>query len=163
MTEKQLALWMLDRMQNSEKFLAEIRAARTKGKHDILDDPEIVGKHRRRMKKLFQSDDEESVDVPADVAGALAAIEDRDALSSPEELIEKMIGAYIAQHPEGATGLPQEWQTTLDLARAEIEGRVTGAFREGFVADLAEAAHTEMDRQADAERGRDNEPGGREG
>lgn len=161
MTDKQLALWMLEKMQNSEEFLHEIRAARVKGRPDMLDKPELVGKHKARLKHLFQSGEEDSVDVPADVAGVLAALTERDAISSREELIEKMISAYLDQHADGSKGLPEGWQTTVELARAEIEGRTSGQFRDGFVAELAGAAREEMAR--DAERSRGNERLGREG
>ncbi len=35
--------------------------------------------------------------------------------------VEKALAAYIEKHPEGAKDLPENWQSTIELARAEIE------------------------------------------
>lgn len=163
MSEQQLALWMLEKMQDSEAFLRDVRAARVKGKPDILDEPQFVDPHKTRLKRLFQTGDGEDVDLPASAAAVIEELVARDALSSPEELIEKALAAYVDKHPDGAKGLPENWQSTIELARAEIEGRTQGAFRDGFVAELAGAARAEMDREAEAGRNRDRERGGREG
>lgn len=157
MTERDLALWMLEQMKDSEEFLADVRAARMKGKRDILDEPQIVDRHKGRLKTLFQGGDDEDVEVPPGVAAKIEGLVARDVLSSREELIEKALAAYIAQHPEAAKDLPLNWQSTIDLARAEVEGRTTGAFREGFVGELAAAARGEMDRQAEVERSREQD------
>ena len=161
-SDKELALWMLDRMRDSEEFLGVIRAARTAGRPDILDTPDYVSRHKDRLKKLYQSDDEEDIEAPASLAGTIDEIAARDLLSGREELIEKALAAYIERHPKGAEGLPKDWQSTFDLARAEVEGQSSGAFKPGFVAELAAAARTELDRQAAAERTRDAGRDGRE-
>lgn len=49
----------------------------------------------------------------------------------------RSIRRLLDAHPNGATGLPSGWQTTFEMARDEIEGRTSGAFKPGFVADLA--------------------------
>ena len=49
-TDKDLGLWMLERMQESAEFLGVIRDARTKGKRDMLDTPEYAALHRGRLK-----------------------------------------------------------------------------------------------------------------
>jgi hypothetical protein len=161
-TDKELALWMLERMQDSAEFLGVIRDARTKGKRDVLDTPDYAALHRGRLKKLYQSDTDDTVETPASLAGAIDEIAARDLLSGREELIEKAIAAYLDTHPKGAAGLPKEWETTFDSARAEIEGKTKGAFKPGFVADLAAAARLEMDRQSTAEQARSSGRGGRE-
>jgi hypothetical protein len=153
-SDKELALWMLDRMQDSAEFLGAIRAARTKGKRDVLDTPEYAARHRGRLKKLFQSGSDDTVETPASLAGAIDEIAARDLLSGREELIEKAIAAYLDTHPRGAAGLPSQWATTFESARAEIEGQTKGAFKPGFVAELAAAARIEMDRQSAAEQAR---------
>lgn len=160
--DKELALWMLERMQDSSEFLATLRAARVKGKRDILDAPEYVDRHKGRLKKLYQSDADDTVETPASLAGAIDVIAARDLLSGREELIEKAIAAYLDTHPQGAAGLPTEWQTTFESARAEVEGKTRGAFKPGFVAELAAAARLEMDRQSAAEQDRSAGRGGRE-
>lgn len=154
-SDQELALWMLERMKDSADFLGTLRAARVKGKRDILDEPQYVDRHKGRLKKLYQGDDEETVDAPVSLAGTLDQIAARDLLSSREELIEKAIAAYLDTHPKGAEGLPSGWQTTFDLARAEIEGKSQGAFKPGFVAELAASARKEMAREAEAARARD--------
>lgn len=154
-SEKELALWMLDKMRNSEEFLGVLRAARAKGRRDVLDTPDYVARHKGRLKKLYEGDDEETVETPASLAGEIDALVERDMLAGREELIEKAIAAYIERHPEGSKGLPEGWQSTFELARAEIEGTTSGAFPAGFVSELAAAAREEMDRQVAAERERD--------
>lgn len=153
-SEKELALWMLDRMRDSEEFLAVLHAARTAGRPDVLDTPDYVARHKRRLKKLYQSDDEEAVEVPASLATKIEALVKRDGLSSAEELLEKALAAYLERHPKGLEGLPAEL-TTFELARAEIEGRTAGAFSPGFTATLAAAARSELDRQATADKARE--------
>jgi hypothetical protein len=153
-SDRELALWMLERMRDSEEFLGVIRAARTAGKRDVLDMPDYVARHKGRLKKLYQSDDSETEEVPPALAGLIDEIVERDMLSSREDLLEKALEAYLDSHPKGAEGLPAEWQTTFDAARAEIEGKTQGAFEPGFVAGLAAAARKEMDRQAAQERER---------
>lgn len=160
MSEKQLALWMLNKMRDSEQFLGVIRAARRDGKHDVLDTPDYVARHKKRLAKLYQDSDEEPVETSTGAAAVAAHVEQRDLLSCREELIEKALAAYIGQHARGAEGLPQEWQTTFSLAQAEIEGRISGAFREGFVAGLADMARQEMARETG--KSRDQSRGGRD-
>jgi hypothetical protein len=75
----------------------------------------------------------------------------RDLLSSREEFIEKALDAYLDRH--GRAGVPQDWRSTVALAKAEVEGRVEGAFHEGFVAELAQAARDELAKEA--EKGRE--------
>jgi hypothetical protein len=145
---------MLERVKDSDEFLGTLRAARIAGKRDLLDEPRYVDRHKSKLKKLYQSDDEETVDAPPSLAGAIDEIAARDLLSSREELIEKALLAYIDAHPKGAEGLPTGWQTTFDAARAEIEGRTSGAFEPGFVADLAAAARREMARERTADQQR---------
>ena len=93
--DQALALWMLDRMQDSEKFLGIIQAARTKGRPHVLDTPEYVALHKGRLKKLYQGDDEEAVEVPVALAGKIEAIIKRDMISGVEEFLEKAMAAYI--------------------------------------------------------------------
>jgi hypothetical protein len=151
-SDQELALWMLERMRDSEEFLGVIRAARTAGKRDVLDMPGYVARHQGRLKKLYQSDSDDTEETPAALAGLIDEIVARDLLSGREELLEKALMAYLDSHPRGAEGLPNEWQTTFDAARAEIEGKTHGAFEPGFVAGLAKAAREELVRQASAER-----------
>lgn len=154
-TDAELALWMLERMRNSEDFFADIRAARTAGTRDVLDTPVDVARHGARLKKLYQSASDDTEEAPAALAGLIDEIVARDALSSREELIEKALMAYLEKHPRGKEGLPPHWQTTIDAARAEIDGTTRGAFEPGFVAGLAAAARTELAQQAEATRSRD--------
>lgn len=161
-SDKELALWMLDKMRDSEKFLGVLKAARAAGEPDVLDTPDYVARHKGRLAKLYQSDGEETTDMPASTAAAIDQLVDRDLLSSREELIEKALAAYLDRHPKGRKGLPADWQSTFDLARDEIEGRTKGAFHKGFVAELAAAARTELDRQAEAAKAREHGRGGRE-
>lgn len=161
-SDRDLALWMLDKMRDSEEFLGVLRAARMAGKTDILDTPDYVARHKGRLKKLYQGEGDDTVDVPSSLAGEVEAVANRDLISSREELFEKMLRAYIDQHPKGAEGLPPEWQTTFEQARAEIEGRTSGAFEPGFVERLAQAARQELAREASQSLGRGADRGSRE-
>ena len=161
-SEKELALWMLERMRDSEEFLDVIQTARVAGRPDVLDSPEYVTRHKDRLKKLYQSDDEEVFDAPPALAAKIKAIMQRDMISSVEELLERALTAYITLHPEKAASLPKNWATTFDLARAEIEGKSNGAFASGFAATLAASGRAELDRAAAAELTRDADRGGRE-
>ncbi len=160
-TDQELALWMLERMRDSEEFLGVIRAARTAGTRDVLDTPGYVARHQGRLKKLYQSDSEDPVESTARLSSVIDELVARDLLSSREELMEKALKAYLDRHPKGAEGLPAEWQTTFDAARAEIEGKTQGTFEPGFVAALAGAARQELERHAtqekDRTRGRDQD------
>lgn len=157
MSERQLALWMLDKMRDSETFLGVLRKARMRGALHVLDKPDIIARHTARLRPLHEGDEEEEVEVPISLAAKMAAIMERDMLSGPEELIEKALAAYIERTND--KGLPKDWQTTIEMARAEIEGRTSGMFPAGFVAELAGAAREEMAREAEAERARDQERG----
>lgn len=157
MSERDLALWMLERMADSAEFLGALKAARAKGETDVLDTPDYAARHKRRLRRLYQGEDEDAAEAPTSVAAVMAALSERDLLSCREELIEKAMAAYLSLHAEKDKGLPREWQSTLDLARATIEGRVTGAFGATFVADLAQAAREEMARQAVRDRSRGRE------
>jgi hypothetical protein len=159
--DRELALWMLDRMQDSEAFLAEIQAARIKGRPDILDTPDYVALHKSRLKKLYQGgDDGEYAEVPPALIGKIDAIIARDMISSVEEFLEKAIAAYVEKHPIKTQGL--EWQSTFQAARAEVEGKTNGAFEPDFTAVLATSARAEIDRRHEVERGRDMGGQGRE-
>jgi hypothetical protein len=153
-SDKELALWMLERMRDSEGFLGVIRSARSAGGTDILDTPDYVARHKARLAPLYQGADEETVDVSDTVATLLEKLGARDLASCNEELLEKALAAYIAKHPKGGEGLPSDWPSTFDAARAEIEGRTKGAFKPGFTAELAASARAEMARQAGADKSR---------
>lgn len=153
-SDKELALWMLARMRDSEEFLGVIRAARTAGQRDALDAPEYIDLHQKRLAPLYQGETEELVEAPATLAAMMEALAKRDLLAGREDLIEKAIAAYIATHPDGDTGLPKEWQSTFDAAEAEVEGLTQGAFKPGFVAELATAARSEIGRRAGLDKGR---------
>jgi hypothetical protein len=153
-SDSELALWLLERMQNSEEFFAEIRAARIAGKRDVLDTPNDVARHKARLKKLYQADSDDGEETPAALAGLIDEIVARDALSSREELLEKALKAYVEKHPRGMEGLPPHWQTTIDAARDEIQGKTHGAFEPGFVAKLADAARREIEQQASKDQSR---------
>ena len=58
--------------------------------------------------------------------------------------------AYLEKHPDIARDMPQEWQTTISLARAEVQGQISGAFHAGFTAELAGAARDEITDEDDA-------------
>lgn len=146
-TETELALWMLDRMRGSERFLAVIKAARVAGRRDVLDAPDYVQHHRARLKKLFQSGDGDDTPLLPATAAKVAAIMKRDLLSSPEEVLEKALDAYLERGPRGIEDA--ERRSAFDAARDEIEGRTTGEFKSGFTSELASAARAELARQAD--------------
>jgi len=160
-SDRELALWMLERMRDSDEFLGVIRAARTAGKRDVLDTPDYVARHQGRLKPLYQSDESDTEEAPAALASLIDEIVARDMLSGREELLEKALKAYLDSHPKGAEGLPAEWETTFEAARAEIEGRTSGAFEPGFTAALARSAREELARQA-GEKSKANERGGME-
>jgi hypothetical protein len=151
--DKELALWMLERMRLSEETLGVIRAARSAGGTDVLDTPGYVAQHTKRLAPLFQGADEEVIDAPISMVALIEKLAERDLLSSPEEFIEKALAAYIAKHPKGDTDLPPNWQSTVDAARAEVEGRTSGAFRPDFTAELATAARAEIARRNGLEKG----------
>ncbi len=44
-SDQTLALWMLERMRDSERFLGVIKAARTSGQRDALDTPDYIERH----------------------------------------------------------------------------------------------------------------------
>ena len=159
-TDVELALWMLERMRDSEGFLGVIRSARSAGGTDILDTPDYVARHKARLAPLYQGDNEETIEVSDTVVALLEKLGARDLASCNEELLEKALAAYIAKSPKGGEGLPSDWPSTFDAARAEIEGRTAGAFKPGFTAELAAAARAEMARQASADKSRSS---GREG
>lgn len=160
MTEQQLALWMLDRMQNSAEFIDVLRKARVDGAPHFLDSPDLVEPHLEQLRKLHEGDDEEVVDLPPTVIGKLAALMERDLLSGPEEFMEKALAAYIER--SGDRSLQPPIEPTIEMARAEIEGRTTGMFDKGFVAGLAQEAREELAREAERERDRGSERDGRE-
>lgn len=147
--DTELALWMLERMRNSERFLGVIKAARVAGSRDVLDTPDYVELHRNRLKKLFQSGSGDDAPLSTATAAKVAAVMKRDLLSSPEEFLEKALGAYLELNPRGLEGLDVERQTVFDQARDEIEGRTSGEFKPNFVNELAAAAREELVRQAD--------------
>jgi hypothetical protein len=151
--DKELALWMLERMRLSKESLGVISAARSAGSTDVLDTPDYVALHTQRLAPLYQGADEEVFDAPASLLAKIELLAKRDLLSSPEEFIEKALAAYIAKHPKGDTDLPPHWQTTIDDARAEVEGRTSGAFHPGFTAELATAARAEIARRNGLEKG----------
>lgn len=148
-SDKELALWMLDRIRDSERFLSIIRAARNSGTRDVLDTPEYIATHRGRLKKLFQSDSGDDTPFPPATAAKVAAIMKRDLLSSPEEFLEKALDAYLLLHPRGLEDIAVERQSAFDAARDAIEDRTSGEFKPGFVARLAAAAREELSRQSE--------------
>ena len=160
--DQALALWMLDRMQDSETFLAVIQAARKKGKPHVLDTPEYVTLHKNRLKQLYASDGDDAVTVPPALIGKIDAIIQRDMISGVEEFFEKAIAAYIEKHPMKAQGLGNDWQTTISAARAEVEGKTSGVFEPDFMAALATSAREEIDRRVEAERDREAGRDGRD-
>jgi hypothetical protein len=134
-----------------------------KGQPGILDTPDYVSLHKTRLKKLYQAgDDEEPVEVPPALIGKIEAIIERDMITSVEEFLEKAITAYVEKHPMKAQGLPHEWQSSFQAARAEVEGKTSGAFAPDFTAGLATSARAEIDRRHDVERARDSGRDGRE-
>lgn len=148
-SDKELALWMLERMRASERFLGVIKAARVAGHRDVLDTHDYVDLHRKRLKKLFQSAAGDDEDLPPATAAKVAAIMKRDLLSSPEEVLEKALDAYLELNPRGLEGVDVERQSLFDLARDEVEGRTSGEFKPGFTGELAAAARNELTQQAE--------------
>ena len=159
-TDKELALWMLDRMADSDEFLAVLRKARVAGKRDILDTPDYIAKHKARLVKLHKSDSEEDTDITTASAAWIDALVKRDLLSSREEFIDKAIAAYVEKY--GTDHLPGAEKSMVEAARDEIEGKTSGAFEAGFVGKLAGAAREEMTRQNNAQS-KSQERGGRDG
>ncbi len=147
--DTELALWMLERMRNSERFLGVIKAARVTGGRDVLDTPDYVELHRNRLKKLYQSGSGDDEPLPPSTAAKFAAIMKRDLLSSPEEVFEKVLDAYLERHPLGPDGPDAEHQAVFEQARDEIEGRTSGEFKPDFVSGLAGAAREELVRQGE--------------
>lgn len=147
-----MALAMVSKLANSQGSLAVIREARQQGTRDVLDDPAYVAKHRQRLKRLYQGDAETPVSLPVPIAKVIEAIMSRDLLSSPEELIEKALGAYLDQHPKGREGVTIDWPTTAAAARAEIEAGAADRFDAGFAGRLAEAEREERSRVAEKDR-----------
>lgn len=159
-SDRELALWMLDRMADSDEFLGVLRKARVAGKPHILDTPDYIARHKARLLKLHKADSDEDTDITTAAAAWIDALIERDLLSSREEFIDKAIAAYVEKY--GADRLPGADKSVLDAARDEIEGRTSGAFEAGFTASLAAQARSELDRQAAAEKARTAERGGRE-
>lgn len=155
-SDTELALWMLDRMRDSEEFLGVIKAARVAGRRDVLDSEDYIERHKGRLKKLYQSDDEDETPISSSTAAKIEAVMKRDLLSSREELIEKAMAAYLEQHPRGMEGVPADWRSTFEAARAEVEGRTSGAFEPGFTASLASAAREELVRLNETVKERDS-------
>lgn len=156
-SDRDLALWMLEQMRESEEFLGMLRAARRRGERDVLDIPEFAALHQGRLAKLFQGDDDgDPTEVPPALSGVIEEVISRDLLSGTEEFLEKALRAYLDAHPRGAEGLPEAWATTFEAARNEIEGITQGAFEPGFVTALAGAARQEIaqDAERDAKRAR---------
>ena len=116
-SDQELALWMLERMRDSEEFLGVIRAARTAGKRDVLDMPDYVARHKGRLKKLYRSDSDDTEEVPPALAGLIDEIVERDMLSSREDLLEKALKAYLDSHPKGAKACPPNGRQRSTPAR----------------------------------------------
>lgn len=155
-SDKELALWMLERMRHSETFLDDIRAARSAGDTDMLDRPEYIAQHGRRLAGLYQGGDEKRVEMSEEAAAQLKQIAAQGLLSCDEHVLEKALASFLAANPKIAATVPGDWPTTIDAAKAEVEGRTKGRFRRGFTADLAAAARSELERRAQAERSRDD-------
>ena len=47
-SDQVLALWMLERMRDSERFLGVIKAARVGGQREVLDTPDSIERHQDR-------------------------------------------------------------------------------------------------------------------
>ena len=150
-SDKELALWMLERMRGSDEFLGVIRAARSAGEPHILDKAEITAQHTSRLAPLYQGDTELALEASDTVLAAMQTAKARNLLSCDEELLEKALAAFLAKNPKIGEGMPSDWPATFDLAKDEIEGRTSGAFKAGFVAELATAARGELARSASAE------------
>ena len=153
-SDKELALWMLDRMRDSDAFLDVIRAARSAGEPHILDTSEITAMHTAALALLYQGDTEVTLDASETVAAAMEKVKARNLLSCDEELLEKALAAFLAENPKIGEGVPSDWPATFDLAKDEIEGRTSGAFKAGFVSELAAAARVELARSVGADLSR---------
>lgn len=158
-SDRDLALWMLERMRESDTFLESIRAARSAGGTDMLDRPEYTDAHRVRLAPLFEGDKLSTLDVSETVDAAVTKLKEFQLLSGNEELLEKVLAAFLAKHPKIATTVPADWPSTIDAARAEVEGKTKGRFRAGFTADLASAARRELERNAQADRSKSRDTG----
>lgn len=155
-SDRELALWMLEQMRESEEFLAMLRAARKRGEPHPLDIPDVTQVQQAQLAKLFEGEeDEQPAEAPPRLGSVIDEIIARDLLSGREEFMEKALRAYLDAHPRGAQGLPLEWATTIEAARDEIEGRTQGAFEPGFVQSLAAAARQEIAQEAARTSGRD--------
>ena len=159
-TDKELALWMLDRMADSDEFLGVLRKARAAGKRDILDAPDYSANHNARLLKVHIADIEEETYITNAHAASLKPLVERDLLSSREEFLDKAIAAYVEKY--GADHLPGADRSIVEAARDEIEGKTSGAFEPGFTSGLAAAALIELYRQAAAEKSRDAGRSGRD-
>jgi hypothetical protein len=158
-TDKELALWMLDRMADSDEFLGALRKARIAGKRDILDAPDYIAKHKARLLTLHKSGSEEDTDMTTASAAWIDALVERDLLSSREEFLDKAIEAYVEKY--GADQLPAgAGKSIVDAARDEIEGKTSGAFEPGFMEKLAAAARQE--RVMEQSKSQMQERGGRD-
>lgn len=153
-SDKELALWMLERMRHSETFLDDVRTARSAGDTDMLDRPEYIALHSARLAGLYQGGDANTVEMSEETAERLKGIAAQVLLSCDEHVLEKALASFLAANPKIAATVPSDWPTTIDAAKAEVEGRTKGRFRAGFTADLAAAARSELDRRAQAERTR---------
>ena len=161
--DTELALWMLERMRDSEEFLGVIRAARSAGGRNVLDTPSYIARQQARLAPLYQGGSEELVDLPDSVVARLEAIAQQHLLSCNEETVEKMLAAFLVANPKIAATVPADWPTTFDMAKAEVEGRTSGVFMPGFAADLAAAARGEIARRTELDKGRGSgRDGGRE-
>lgn len=156
-SDKELALWMLERMRHSERFLDDIRDARSAGETDMLDRPEYIAQHRGRLAQLYRGGSERVVEITEEAADQLKQIAAQKLLSCDEEVIEKALASFLAANPKIAATVPADWPTTFDAAKAEVEGRTKGRFRPGFTSELAAAARSELDRRAEASKSRDQE------
>lgn len=152
--DTELALWIVERMRDSERFLGIIRAERRAGNRDVLDTAEYIARHRARLRKLFQSDTDDETPLPPQTAAKMAAIMKRDLLSSPEEVIEKALDAYLQLHPRGLDGIAADRQSVFDAARDEIMRGTSVEFAPGFTARLASAARDEIARMSERAIGR---------
>ncbi len=147
-SNRAMALWLLDRMDESAQFLGQLRAARHAGVSDMFDRPELITRHQKVLRKLTEDDsDEEPVDLPAALVAKLRALADRDLLSGPGQVIEAALALYIAKRPDLARELPPFAPMTPAAARAAIEAP-GGSELEAY---LAEAARDELAREREGQ------------
>ena len=158
-SDRELALWMLERMRESDKFLEVIRAARSAGVPHLLDKADTTSMHTGALALLYQGDTDVALDTSSPVAAAMDKAKARYLLSCDEELLEKALAAFLAAHPKIAEGVPSDWPATFNQAKDEIEGRTSGVFKTGFVAELAAAARLELARSAGVDKSRGAERG----